>query len=145
MAKRKFGRDDDLDKIMSAEGRLEDTTVKGRKAVLDKFKAFIANNGEESFEELLEPNEDSKKRLEKAMVKYLANFTVKNKSTGKEDVPKGNTLNSYISNLKCALSELTNYNFADKNGKFLRIYSDLKIQEYIHISYIFICRIYSNN
>ena len=126
MAKRKYG-DEDLDKIMSSEGRLQDQTLKRRQTVLDEFKKSLKEN--ESFDELIEKNDDAKKQLEKAIVRYLSSLTIMNKITGKVDVPKANTLNFHISNLKCALSEITNYDFGDKNGKksLLRIKSDLEI------------------
>ena len=50
------------------------------------------------------------------MVKYLGALEVTDIKTKEKDVPKANTLKFYFSNLKSALSELTQYDFGDKKG-----------------------------
>ena len=52
------------------------------------------------------------------MVKYFAALEVTNKKTKEKEIPKAKTMSAYISNLKSALSELTQYDFGDKKGKF---------------------------
>ena len=103
--------------------QLHKKTLKRRQQILTQFKKSISDAGE-SFEELIElNNENAKKRLEQAMVRYLAELTVINKKTKKTEIPTVNTINFHTSNLKCILYELTNYHFGDRNGKFFLIYS----------------------
>ena len=130
MSKRKFEDETALDKIMSSEGRLQEKTVDRRKAILEDFKTFVAKN-EMVFKDLLEKNDDSKARLERTMVKYLAQMTIIDKKTKVKETPKGNTMRSYSSHLKIALAELTNYDFGNNRGKKIyfgyipiRMYSD---------------------
>ena len=49
-------------------------------------------------------------------MKYLAALEVTNKKSKEKDIPKAKTMSFYISNLKSALSELTQYDFGDKKG-----------------------------
>ena len=94
---------------MSSEGRLNEETRKRRKAVLDDFKQTVSESGE-NFDDLIKEKED----LERFMVNFLDGYKVLDKATGKAIPPKDNTLNFIRSNLKCALSDLTGYNFGDK-------------------------------
>ena len=106
--------------------QLHKKTLKRRQQILTQFKKSISDAGE-SFEELIElNNENAKKRLEQAMVRYLAELTVINKKTKKTEIPTVNTINFHTSNLKCILYELTNYHFGDRNGKFFLLYIFLK-------------------
>ena len=98
-----------LEKLMSSEGRLNEETRKRRKAVLDDFKHTVSESGE-NFDDLIKEKED----LERFMVNFLDDYKVLDKDSGKVIKPKDNTLNSIRSHLKCALSDLTGYNFGDK-------------------------------
>ena len=124
MSKRKFGdlQDEDLDKMMSNEGRLQEKTTKRRKSVLAAFRTFAYDEASVDLDQLiLVKNDEHKSQLEKLMVKYLAKFTVKNKSSKKDETPKGTTFNSTASHLKCSLNELTGYDFSDQKGKILKL------------------------
>ena len=115
MSKRKYGNEKSIQKIMSPEGRLQDKTIQRRKAILNNFKKYVLGN-EIVFEDLLERNEDGKKNLEKAMVKYFSDLMIKDKKTKEPSIPKAKTMEFYVSNLKSALSEITPYDFGDKKG-----------------------------
>ena len=95
---------------MSAEGRLNDETKKRRKSILDDFKKKVAESGDD-FEQLLTSD---KEVLEVAMVKYLDQYKIFDKATKRYLPPKGNTLETIRSHLKCSMSELTGFNFGDK-------------------------------
>ena len=65
-------------------------------------------------------NEGAKRQLERSMVKYWADLEITNKKTKEKDVPKATTMSFYVSNLKSALAELTQYDFGDKKGNFFK-------------------------
>ena len=128
--KSNFDKEDDENILIQPRSnptyQLHKKTLKRRQQILTQFKKSISDAGE-SFEELIElNNENAKKRLEQAMVRYLAELTVINKKTKKTEIPTVNTINFHTSNLKCILYELTNYHFGDKNGKFFLLYIFLK-------------------
>ena len=132
--KSNFDKDDDENILIQPRSgprsnptyQLHKKTLKRRQQILTQFKKSISDAGE-SFEELIElNNENAKKRLEQAMVRYLAELTVINKKTKKTEIPTVNTINFHTSNLKCILYELTNYHFGDRNGKFFLLYIFLK-------------------
>ena len=105
--------DDRLDRIMSSEGRLKEETKKRRSSILESFKTKVHEAGG-NFEDLIKPNEDAKKALERAMVKFFDDYEVLDKDTGAMTRPKANSLNYLLSQLKCILSDKTGYNFSDK-------------------------------
>ena len=98
-----------LEKLMSSEGRLNQETRKRRTAVLNDFKKAVSESGE-NFDDFIKVKED----LERFMVNYLDDYKVLDKDTGKAIPPKDNTLNAIRSHLKCALSDLSGFNFGDK-------------------------------
>ena len=109
------GEENRLEKLMSAQGKLQESTRKRRTAVLDDFKNNVTDAGI-NFDVLMEQQntEEGKQQLEKAMVSFLDNYKVLDKETNKPIRPKANTLDFIRSNLKSALSEITGHNFSDK-------------------------------
>ena len=83
---------------------------------MEDFKQYLISR-EISFEDLIQKDDLMKKQLEKAIVKYFSQLTITDKKSKEEMAPKANTMNNYISHLKCSLSEITGYDFGDKKGK----------------------------
>lgn len=91
--------DEDVDELLS-NGGLKPQTLKRKKAVLDDFKQFISDDGQD-FETILK----DPAMVERCMIKYLAGIRVQVK--GKTVVPKLNYLQTILSHLRGELTKLT--------------------------------------